>query len=227
MIFFTSQSVISVGLLLVLNLKVASLSGALKIPNLEQQDIRKLSHEGEVIQVENVRSRKHSKQASPHSPSDIDITKLTIDGNLPNVTSGRMPDGFISAIDGKHKHDRTPCGTPGPTQEDMAMANKVINNWIQKDPSISSLADESTISIGTYFHVITSGTLGQLSDEMIQKQFDLLNNDFAGSGFTFFLLGVDCINNSSWYSNNYGDTFDKEMKTALHKGGNPLGPFIF
>jgi hypothetical protein len=67
----TSQSVISVGLLLVLNLKVASLSGALKIPNLEQQDIRKLSHEGEVIQVENVRSRKHSKQASPHSPSDI------------------------------------------------------------------------------------------------------------------------------------------------------------
>ena len=73
--------------------------------------------------------------------------------------------------------------------------------------------------IDVYFHVITDGTKGNLSATMINNQITVLNNAYAGSGFSFRLVATDRTNNPSWYNNlTDGTTAESQMKAALRKG---------
>lgn len=127
----------------------------------------------------------------------------------------------------EYKHRRpslTRCGTKDPTAQELGMVSKLISDWIKASGSNLNLAASSTISIGTYFHIITSGTIGQLTDSQIQGQLDVMNARFAPMGVSFYLQGTDRSNNSNWYYNTVnsnGDqtTYGTEMKAALRKGG--------
>lgn len=72
-------------------------------------------------------------------------------------------------------------------------------------------------TINVYFHVITSGTTGDVSGQ-VSQQLSVLNNAYAGSGFSFVNAGVDKTNNSSWYNLTQGSSAERAMKTALRKG---------
>jgi hypothetical protein len=204
MIFLTARVGIniSVSFLLVWNLLVANATEALKSQHLENQGtnedssgkVRKLRDEGEINQGENVKSRHLNRKERPHAH---------IDSN-----------GLLSAVNTEHQHGHTRCGTPDPTSEENAMVNKVISNWIQKGPSMSSLAD-STIYVGIYFHIITDGTVGQVSESQIGDQLKVLNQRFYGSGFTFILRCINRHSNSNWYKS----ADDTQMKNTLRKGG--------
>jgi hypothetical protein len=80
-------------------------------------------------------------------------------------------------------------------------------------------------AIPVYFHIITDGTNGDVSDVTINNQIRALNKAYAGdlggatTGFRFQVAGVDHTVNATWYNINPGDPGEKEMKKALHKGG--------
>jgi hypothetical protein len=79
-------------------------------------------------------------------------------------------------------------------------------------------------TIPVYFHVITAGAAGNLTDEQIATQIDVLNATFAGAeggtrtGFSFRLAGVTRTENATWFYANPGGK-EHAMKAALHQGG--------
>jgi hypothetical protein len=81
-------------------------------------------------------------------------------------------------------------------------------------------------TVPVYFHVVTDGAKGAVTNTQIQAQMDVLNNTFAGgeggakSGFTFTLAGVDRTNNAAWFYTNPGGTDEHTMKQTLKRGGN-------
>jgi hypothetical protein len=95
------------------------------------------------------------------------------------------------------------------------------------DPSIGP-APTLTRKAGTipvHFHVITDGATGDLSNQKIQKQMDVLNSEFGGfeggvaTGFSFKLEGVDRIDNSNWFHNLGAVPWvEREAKSATRVG---------
>ena len=69
-----------------------------------------------------------------------------------------------------------------------------------------------------WFHVISpDGVVGNVSATVIQEQMDVVNDNFAGTGFSFVLAGVTRTTNATWYE--LKDTADEQkMKKALRRG---------
>ena len=87
-----------------------------------------------------------------------------------------------------------------------------------------ALADFSA-TVPVYFHVITDGADGALTDAAIDDQIDVINNNFGGgeggadSGFTFELAAITHTNSAYWF--NLADKkADGAMKKALRQGGD-------
>lgn len=72
-------------------------------------------------------------------------------------------------------------------------------------------------TINVYFHVVSSGSTGNISDQMINSQMSVLNNAFDDWGWTFNLVSVDRTSNSTWFNGCYGSS-ETAMKNALHRG---------
>jgi hypothetical protein len=75
-------------------------------------------------------------------------------------------------------------------------------------------------TINVYFHVVSSGTSasqGNISDQMINAQMNVLNNAFSQWGWTFNLVATTRTVNSTWYNNCYGSS-ESAMKSALRQG---------
>jgi hypothetical protein len=82
-------------------------------------------------------------------------------------------------------------------------------------------------TIPVYFHVITDGSTGSLTNGEIGAQIRVLNAGFGGqenaaaskTGFSFTLAGVTRTNNAAWFD---GSSFADEtaMKQALKQGGD-------
>jgi hypothetical protein len=82
-------------------------------------------------------------------------------------------------------------------------------------------ADFSAV-VEVYFHVITNGSEGNLTDRQIRDQIAVLNKTFGGreggsvTGFSFTLAGVTRTDNAKWYASRGGT--EHEYKRALKRG---------
>jgi hypothetical protein len=80
-------------------------------------------------------------------------------------------------------------------------------------------------TVPVYFHVITDGATGAVTDAQIAAQIDVVNREFAGreggasTGFTFQLAGVTRTDDAAWFHDGGGGVDEKSMKAALHQGG--------
>ena len=71
------------------------------------------------------------------------------------------------------------------------------------------------ITIPVVVHRITDGTNGNISSQMINAQIAVLNDAYAGRGFSFALAGVTTTNNSGWYNTCETSATESAMKNAL------------
>jgi hypothetical protein len=82
-----------------------------------------------------------------------------------------------------------------------------------------------TVTVPLYFHVITSGTLGNLTNAQIAGQVAQMNAAFGGdfggpdTGFSFSLAGITRTDNATWYASRSGGA-EHAMKQALKTGGD-------
>jgi hypothetical protein len=80
-------------------------------------------------------------------------------------------------------------------------------------------------TIPVWFHVVHDGPIANLTQKQIDAQMTVLNMTFGGfeggvnTGFRFKLAGVTRTDNGAWLRHGYGDKAERDMKTALHRGG--------
>lgn len=72
--------------------------------------------------------------------------------------------------------------------------------------------------IRVYFHVITNGSAGNLTDQQIASQMSVLNSAYATTGWSFFLSGTTRTSNATWYTMSPGSTVEDAAKNALRQG---------
>jgi hypothetical protein len=88
-----------------------------------------------------------------------------------------------------------------------------------------TLPGAGTITVPVVFHVITDGARGQVSQNMINQQMNVLNQSYAGqfggshTPYNFVLSKVTTTNNAAWYAGCYNTAAVAEMKAALREGG--------
>jgi hypothetical protein len=82
-----------------------------------------------------------------------------------------------------------------------------------------------TVNVNVYFHVITNTSgQGNVSDAQIANQIAVLNNAYSGATggantiYRFTLVSTDRTANNTWYTTT-GGTAERQMKTALRRGG--------
>ncbi|MEA2652071.1 MAG: hypothetical protein QOI85_1792 [Chloroflexota bacterium] len=82
-----------------------------------------------------------------------------------------------------------------------------------------------SVTVSVYWHVVTDGAAGAVTDTQIRNQVSAINRGFSGgeggaaTGFTFSLAGVTRTNNAVWYKSQSAGA-EHEMKRALKQGGD-------
>ncbi len=138
------------------------------------------------------------------------------------------PDGPLS--DGVQEGDPQaigprPCGTPEPGVLEADAIDAEVNDQLAKmgavDPQGEMVRNVAAVGggINVYFHVINNGTgiaNGNVPDSMIQAQIAVLNDAYAGTGWSFNLVSIDRTTNSTWYA--MGASAERDAKNALRQG---------
>jgi hypothetical protein len=110
------------------------------------------------------------------------------------------------------------CGTKDPTKAEMT----TVNDLVSQHETTAYYPGGITIPI--WFHIITDGLNGQLTDAQINQQLLVLNQRYSSMGIAFVGQGITRTDNSDWYYNcgidNNGIDFPAaaDMKKNLRQG---------
>ena len=122
--------------------------------------------------------------------------------------SFRIPDGDLSS--GGERQ----CGTPTPSPSEMqAVAKRLGFN----PPSTLAVGGQIKVA----WHVIYSGSSGNIPQSQIDAQIAELNKAYSGfyggvnSGYTFVLSSVDRTSNNKWFTMTPGSRNETNAKNAL------------
>lgn len=111
------------------------------------------------------------------------------------------------------KGDRA-CGT----EHNLEKINVAETDFSNRLAKLGVNADALTGGvINVYFHVVTSGTTGSVSDSDITAQMNVLNTAFGTSGYSFNRVLTTRTSNTTWFNDCYGNS-EGAMKAALRQG---------
>jgi hypothetical protein len=113
------------------------------------------------------------------------------------------------------------AGRGGPPREpDLGQRHEDMPAWAKGRAS-----SDFAVTVPVYFHVVTDGAIGNLTDAQIADQIRVLNNTYAGgegganTGFSFVLAGVTRTDDADWFYAGPGGVNEHSMKQTLRQGG--------
>lgn len=115
-----------------------------------------------------------------------------------------------------HDHSSSHCGTRDPTEEEMIESNEMVKAWATNTKVANSA---NIIDVPIHYHIITSGTLGAMTQEDLDSQTTVMNDAYNPHGFSFTQASVDTTDNDAWFAAWHGSFAEEEMKTTLRQGG--------
>ncbi len=134
--------------------------------------------------------------------------------------------GFKSdaQIADKHSHDKVRVGDRfcpvHPSDEELGEMERDFADR-KADLARSGAAEATGGTIPVYWHVINRGSgiaNGDIPDSMISQQISVLNGAFAGTGWSFSLVGTTRTTNATWFNGCYSSSTETQMKNALRQG---------
>jgi hypothetical protein len=134
-----------------------------------------------------------------------------------NVTPEQVPDEIAT------RPNVRGCGTPQPTAEEVAVAERLDS--LRADP-----LPAGSVTIPVWFHVLRAGTTraeGNVSRSQIDAQIAVLNQSYSGltggkgtdTPFRFALAGVTRTTNATWFNGCAATGTESKIKSALRRGG--------
>ena len=119
------------------------------------------------------------------------------------------------------------CATKHPDAETARLIDDANKRFKAARKAEGGAAERTgTVNVNVYFHVVTSTSgQGNVTDTQIAQQIQVLNNAYSGATggantiYRFTLVSTDRTANNTWFATGDGTAAEREMKTALRKGG--------
>jgi hypothetical protein len=119
------------------------------------------------------------------------------------------------------------CGTKHPDEQTARLIEDASERFKASRAATGAPTERTgTVNVDVYVHVITNTSgQGNVSNTAIANQIRVLNDAYSGSTggantiYRFTLVSKDVTANNTWYTATNGTTAERQMKTALHKGG--------
>lgn len=108
------------------------------------------------------------------------------------------------------------CGTESPSAAQMNQFEAALKQYVDEN-GVMAVGGQIKIA----FHVIYSGSEGNIPQSQIDAQIAEINKAYSGfyggvnTGYTFVLASVDRTNNSRWFTMTPGSAKEKKAKQAL------------
>lgn len=128
-----------------------------------------------------------------------------------------------------HTHeDGSRCGTRHPGQQEVmdnfGLTQRFVSKVCSADPTVFFCEGPEAESVVVYvdfaFHIIHAGPQGNLTDNDVQKQMTVLNEDYGGrnnatskTNFQFTLVNTTRTNNADWFNN--PQRYERDFKAYL------------
>jgi hypothetical protein len=145
--------------------------------------------------------------------------------SLPAVAAAATPfvfNGKTFASQQAYVESGARCSTYQPSELEQLLEAARAQSWAAEQRAQGRDIDAAAGGvIPVYWHVINNGTAatnGNIPQSQIDAQMTVLNDAFAGAGFSFQLVGVTRTTNASWYTCS-GGSCETQMKNALRVGG--------
>ena len=101
------------------------------------------------------------------------------------------------------------CGAPEPTSFEMEAVQSAVRRYIEDGRA------GATGQIKVAWHVIYSGSTGNIPQSQIDEQIAYMNARYAGTGFSFVLASVDRTNSKQWWQMTPGSRAESNAKNGL------------
>lgn len=101
------------------------------------------------------------------------------------------------------------CATEEPSSAQMDVVESAFKRWVEEN------GIQAGGQIKVAWHVIYSGSTGNIPQSQIDAQISYMNSRYAGTGFSFVLASVDRTNNNSWWTMTPGTAKERNAKNAL------------
>ena len=131
-----------------------------------------------------------------------------VDGgpHLDQVITFQGPDGALAYGHRCAAEDAAPADV-------MREPAEGIDAWLAANASPGDV--QRAVQIPVAFHVIYSGSTGNVSSSQINAQINVLNSAYASAGYSFYLSKVTRTNNRTWFGLRQGSSTENKMKSAL------------